>query len=48
MIRPYDKVPPGTIALTAWNWIDELTTYDEARVIRFLGAHLNQCCEEVP
>jgi hypothetical protein len=48
LIRPYDKVPPGTIALTAWNWIDELTTYDEARVIRFLGAHLNQCCEEVP
>jgi len=48
LIRPYDKVPPGTIALTAWNWIDELTTYDEARVIRFLNAHLNQCCEEVP
>ena len=48
LIRPYDKVPPGTIALTAWNWIDELATYDEARVIRFLNAHLNQCCEEVP
>jgi hypothetical protein len=47
LIRPYDKVPPGTIALTAWNWIDELTAYDEARVIRFLNAHLNKCCEDV-
>ena len=48
MIRPYDKIPAGTIALTAWNWIDELTTYDDARVRRFLAAHLNQCCEDVP
>jgi len=48
LIRPYDKVPPGTVALTAWNWIDELTTYDDARARRFLAAHLNQCCEDVP
>jgi hypothetical protein len=47
VIRPYDKIPPGTIALTAWNWIDELTTYDEARVVRFLNAHVNKCCEDV-
>lgn len=48
LIRPYDKIPAGTIALTAWNWIDELSAYDEARVIAFLKAHLNQCCEDVP
>jgi hypothetical protein len=48
LIRPYDKIAPGTIALTAWNWIDEMTTYDDARVRRFLAAHLNQCCEDVP
>lgn len=48
VIRPYDKIAPGTIVLTAWNWIDELPAYDEARVRRFLDAHLNQCCESVP
>ena len=48
VIRPYDKIPAGTIVLTAWSWIDELTTYDDARVRAFLGAHLNQCCEDVP
>ena len=47
VIRPYDKIPAGTIALTAWNWIDELPAYDEARVLGFLRAHLNQCCEDV-
>jgi hypothetical protein len=47
LIRPYDKVPSGTIVLTAWSWVDELTAYDDARVRAFLGAHLNQCCEDV-
>jgi hypothetical protein len=47
VIRPYDKIAPGTIVLTAWNWVDELPAYDEARVIRFLNAHLNKCCEDV-
>ena len=48
LIRPYEKVKPGTFALTAWNWIDELTAYDDARVRAFLDAHLNKCCEAVP
>jgi hypothetical protein len=48
LIRPYDKIAPGTLVLTAWNWVDELTTYEDARVRRFLGAHLDQCCEDVP
>lgn len=48
VIRPYEKIPAGTLALTAWNWIDELQTYDDARVRAFLAAHLNQCCEPVP
>jgi len=48
VIRPYDKIAAGTIVLTAWNWVDELPAYDEVRVIRFLGAHLNKCCEDVP
>jgi uncharacterized protein DUF3105 len=48
LIRPYDKIASGTIVLTAWEWIDELPTYDEARVRHFLDAHLNKCCEDTP
>ncbi len=48
LIRPYEKIAPGTIVLTAWNWIDELPVYDEARVKAFMDAHLNKCCEQVP
>lgn len=48
LIRPYDKVAPGTIVLTAWNWIDELPGYDEARIRAFMSAHLDKCCESVP
>lgn len=45
VIRPYDRIAPGSIVLTAWNWIDELPAYDEARVRAFMNAHLNKCCE---
>lgn len=48
VIRPYDKITAGTIVLTAWNWVDELPAYDEARVRRFMDAHLNRCCEDTP
>ena len=48
LIRPYDKIAPGTIALTAWNWIDVLPGYDEVRVRAFIDAHLDKCCEDVP
>lgn len=47
LIRSYDRIPAGTIVLTAWNWVDELPAYDEARVRRFMDAHLNKCCEDV-
>jgi len=48
VIRPYDKVASGTIVLTAWNWIDVLSAYDEARVRAFMDAHIDKCCEDVP
>jgi hypothetical protein len=48
VIRPYDRIPAGSIVLTAWEWIDELPAYDDARVRAFLSAHLNKCCEDVP
>ena len=48
LIRPYEKIAPGTLVLTAWEWTLELPAYDEARVRAFLDAHLNKCCEPVP
>jgi hypothetical protein len=48
LIRPYDKIPSGTIALTAWRWMDSMPQYDEQRIRRFLAYHMNQCCEAVP
>jgi Protein of unknown function (DUF3105) len=48
VIRPYDKIPSGTIVLTAWEWILELPAYDDAQVRAFMDARLNQCCEDVP
>jgi hypothetical protein len=48
LIRPYDKIPSGTLVLTAWEWIEELAAYDDARVRAFLDGHLNKCCEPVP
>ncbi len=48
VIRPYDKIAPGSIVLTAWNWIDELSSYEEARIRAFMDAHLDKCCESVP
>ena len=49
LIRPYDRIAPGRVVLTAWNWIDELSAgYDGARIRAFMDAHLNKCCESVP
>lgn len=46
--RPYPQIPAGTIALTAWRWLDTMTTYDERRIIAFINQHVNECCEAVP
>ncbi len=48
VVRPYDKIPKGTIVLTAWSWTDALTAYDASRIKAFLDAHLNKCCENGP
>jgi hypothetical protein len=48
LIRPYTKITAGTLVLTAWNWVEDLPGYDDARVRAFLGAHLNKCCEQTP
>lgn len=48
VVRPYELIPRGQIALTAWTWIDVLEAYDETRIRAFITAHMNQCCEDVP
>lgn len=46
LVRPYAKIAPGSLVLTAWNWVEELPGYDDAKVRAFLGSHLNKCCEQ--
>lgn len=48
VLEPYDRIPPGTIALAAWGWLDTMQGYDEARILAFLRAHYDKCCEPVP
>lgn len=48
VVHPYDKIPPGTIAVAAWTWLDTMTAYDEARILAFIRAHMGKCCEPVP
>ncbi len=48
LIRPYDRIPAGTMVLAAWGWKQTFTSYDEAAIRAFLDAHLNRCCETVP
>ena len=48
VIRPYDKIAPGALVLTAWNWIDELSSYNESEVRAFMDSHIDRCCEDVP
>lgn len=42
IIRPYERIPAGSIALTAWTWLDSMQGYDEQRILRFVVAHRNQ------
>jgi hypothetical protein len=48
VIQPYDRIPAGTIALAAWGWLDRLERYDEARILAFIRAHMDRCCESTP
>jgi hypothetical protein len=46
IIAPYPRLEPGTIALTAWGWIDKMTTYDERRILSFIAAHIERGPED--
>jgi hypothetical protein len=47
VLAPYPNL--GTkIALTAWGRIDRFDTYDEARILRFIDAYIDQGPEDAP
>lgn len=48
LVRPYERIPTGTLVLAAWGWTQSLPVLDEALVRAFLDAHLNRCCESLP
>lgn len=48
VLQPYDKIAPGSIALTAWGWRQLLPAYDVVALRAFLDGHMNRCCESVP
>lgn len=48
VIRHYDRIPPGTIAVAAWTVLDTMQGFDEQRIRAFVDAHMNRCCENVP
>lgn len=47
VIHPDERLPAGTIALTAWTRLLKLTAYDESQVRAFLDANMDRCCESV-
>jgi hypothetical protein len=47
VITPYDKMQ-RQLAIVAWDWIDEMDTFDSARLRKFYNAHVDQGPEDVP
>ena len=39
VVRPYSKLVPGTVAMTAWGIIDEMQGVDEERIRRFFDTY---------
>ena len=48
IIEPYAGLGQGTIAMTAWGYIDKMTTYDERRIQGFIAAHIDRGPEDAP
>ena len=39
IVRPYSKIRPGTVAMTAWEVMDQISGVDEERIISFYRTH---------
>jgi len=47
VIAPYTKMQ-HELAIVAWDWIDEMDTFDSSRLLKFYKAHLDRGPEDVP
>ncbi len=48
VMTPYSRGMQHQIALLAWDWIDELDTFDRARLVKFYQDHVDKGPEDVP
>lgn len=39
VLEPYAQLTDAPIAVTAWNWILKLRTYDETQIVKFMQVH---------
>ena len=42
LMRPYPEIVEGTIALTAWEWLQEFQSVETAGMQEFIDAHINR------
>jgi hypothetical protein len=47
VVTPYDHME-HQLAIVAWDWIDEMDSFDSARLLKFYNAHLDRGPEDVP
>jgi hypothetical protein len=47
VVTPYDKME-HQLAIVAWDWIDEMDTFDRDRLLKFYNAHIDRGPEDVP
>ena len=40
IVRPYSKIDPGTVAITAWGVIDQVQGVDEQRIRKFYDTYI--------
>jgi hypothetical protein len=46
LMRPYEEIQEGAVALTAWGWIQEFDTLDTDRMQQFIDSHKNRGPEQ--
>jgi len=47
VVTPYDHMD-HQVAIVAWDWIDEMDTFDSARLLKFYNAHIDRGPEDTP
>ena len=47
LVTPYDHMD-HPLAIVAWDWIDEMDSFDQARLLKFYNAHIDRGPEDVP